>query len=298
MPMHIVITDLGVGSEALLERLTGCTRGVTVVKLAPGDNLADLRSLEALQPGSPLLLVTRLPLPEPARLARPGVAVMFPEDLPGPANGSRRMAAPLLPGTVLGPLSGHPGRVERKMAEVLRCGGIAASCRPDMQEWLRVTSVWLAPLRGAVIAAAHQGCAITEAQDLVTIATRAARERLLLMRTCGFRVDARCALLLAVPESWAIRAMARVARALPDEGNPLYLPTAAEAAAVSREMATEAYRLGLRTPAADFLDQFSAEAERGSRCENGSSAHSECGGQSWTANGAPAGILAQDRQGQ
>ncbi|HPS76754.1 MAG TPA: Ldh family oxidoreductase, partial [Thermoanaerobaculaceae bacterium] len=62
-----------------------------------------------------------------------------------------------------------------------------------------------------------------------------------------------------LPEGWAIKAMRRIAEALPRDGDPWCLPTADEAVAVSRSQASLARDAGVRTPAADFLDTFSSE---------------------------------------
>jgi hypothetical protein len=145
------------------------------------------------------------------------------------------------------------------MARVLFEAGIWASCRPDMQPWLTVTSAWLSPLRGAVIAAARQGLALRATPDLITVATWAARERLSLMRSCGLDLDARCACLVALPEWWAIKAMRRIAGVVPRDGDLWWLPTAEEATAVRLRLSVLARESGIRTPAADFLDGFSLE---------------------------------------
>jgi hypothetical protein len=265
--MHIMVTDFGAATQALAERLEALEHGVTVVTLKPGEDGESVPPLEAFDRSSPFLVVTRVPASDPSRLDRLGATVLFPGRfrLPG-SDPSRQAAALLVPGATMGPVYGAPRKVERRLARLLSGAGLRPVCRSNLQAWLRVTSAWLAPLRGAVIAAGLQGLSLSGAPDLVTIATRAARERLLVLRRARYELDARSAFLLALPEWWAIRAMRRVARALCRNGSEPYLPSAVEAGVVSRRAAALARRHKLATPAADFLDQFSAEDAEREKC--------------------------------
>ena len=266
IPAGAVAADASGPSCVLAEASPGVTprSGLTVVEVFPGDDPSRLRQFTEDRPGSPLLLVARVPVPELAQVEDLGITVMFPgfEERP-PGGASERSCRPLaLPCTVVGPLVGRPRDLDRWIAGVLLEAGISASCRPDMQSWLTVTSAWLSPLRGALLAAAQQRLALSATPDLITVATRAARQRLSLLRSCGFDLDARCACLVALPEWWAIKAMGGIAGSVPRDGDPWWLPTADEAMAVGRNLSILARELGIRTPAADFLDIFSEEAGR------------------------------------
>lgn len=241
--------------------------GLTVAEVSPGDDPGHLRRLAEGRPGRPLLVVCRAAVPEFTQVGDLGIIVMFPGFEESPSAGARGCRArPLaLPGTVLGPLVGRPRGVDRWLAGVLHKAGIRACCRPDMQRWLTVTSAWLSPLRGAVIAAAQQGLALRSTPDLITVAALAARQRLSLLRSCGFDLDARCACLVALPEWWAMKAMRSIAGVMPQDGDVWWLPTAEEATAVGRSLAILARESGMRTPAADFLDIFSEETGRDQR---------------------------------
>ncbi len=264
--MHIMVTDFSVDSKSVVERLASPAGAVSVVALAPGEGLEEACARAAGLQEQELLVVTRVPLPEDVRKRRPQLAVLFP-GVSNRANikGHDSGACELLPGVVVGPLVGPPETTHRRLAEVVRNAGVATSCRPEMHNWLRVTSAWLAPLRGAVIAAALQDRNLAATEDLITIATRAARERLRVLKAGELPLELRCRLLLALPEIWAIAAIRRVARALPADGSPSWLPTPAEAVVVSQNLARVAALLHVRTPAADFLDQFSFEAEARAR---------------------------------
>lgn len=235
--------------------------GVVIAALSPGDDVACLRAFQEQEPASPLVVVARAAVAAHVQVQDLGITVMFPgfdaSEAAEPPGRSRGLLS--LPGTVVGPLTGRPRSVDQWFAEVLRQAGIRASCRGDMQSWLTVTSAWLSPLRGAVIAAAQQGLTLRATPDLVTLATRAARERLSLLRSSGFDLNAGCACLVALPEWWAIRTMRRIAWIVPPDGSLWCLPTAGEAVVVSRSLAALARESGIHTPAADFLDAFSLE---------------------------------------
>jgi hypothetical protein len=266
IPPGTVVANAAGPPFVLPEGKSGVTprSGLTVAEVSPGDDPAHLRKLTGGQPGRPLLVVARAPVPELAQVEDLGITVMFPgfeESVSGGAP--ERSCRPLaLPCTVVGPLVGRPRDVDRWVASVLLKAGIRASCRPDMQRWLTVTSAWLSPLRGALLAAAQQGLPLSATPDLITVATRAARQRLSLLRSCGFDLDARCACLVALPEWWAIKAMRRVAAVMPRDGDLWWLPTADEVMAVGRNLGILARESGIQTPAADFLDIFSEEACR------------------------------------
>ncbi len=261
-----VVANASGPSFVLPEAKPGVTprSGLTVAEVSPGDDPGHLRKLAGGRPGRALLVVARAPVPELAQVGDLGITVMFPgfeESVSGGAP--ERSCRPLaLPCTVVGPLVGRPRDVDRWIASALLKAGIRASCRPDMQRWLTVTSAWLSSLRGAMLAAAQQGLPLSATPDLITVATRAVRQRLSLLRSCGFDLDARCACLAALPEWWAIKAIRRVAAVVPRDGDLWWLPTAGEATAVGRSLATLARESGIQTPAADFLDIFSEEACR------------------------------------
>ena len=210
--------------------------------------------------GSPPLVVTRVPLPERASRWQPDLAVLFPGETAIPVRARLAVGAPWpVPSVMVGPLVGRPSAGHRASAASIRRAGVKASCRRDMHSWLRVTSAWLAPLRGAVLAARERGVRLADAEDLITVATRAARERLRVMRVGGLPVDASYRVLLVVPEVWAITAIRKVAKSLPGDGSPTWLPSAVEAVEVGERAVRMAAILGVKTPAADFLDQFSVE---------------------------------------
>lgn len=263
IPAGVVVANAVGPSSVSRETGPGVTPppGLTVAALSPGDNPGYLRKLTERKPGRPLLVVARAPVPELAQVEDLGITVMFPGFEESSSAGARgcRTRPLALPGTVVGPLVGRPRDVDRWMASVLLKAGIRASCRPDMQSWLTVASAWLSPLRGALIAAAQQRLALSATPDLITVATRAARQRLSLLRSCGFDLDARCACLVVLPEWWATSAVRRIAGVVPRDGDLWCLPTAAEATAVSRSLAALVKESGIRTPAADFLDIFSSE---------------------------------------
>ncbi|HPS80054.1 MAG TPA: hypothetical protein PLS53_17995, partial [Thermoanaerobaculaceae bacterium] len=133
--------------------------GFVIAALSPGDDIARLRELQECPTAWPLVVVVRAAILGQGQAEELGLTVMFPGvDAGGALEALERHRGVVgLPGTVVGPLAGRPRRVDRWLAVVLRKAGIRASCRGDMYSWLTVTSAWLSPLRGAVIAAARQG---------------------------------------------------------------------------------------------------------------------------------------------
>lgn len=236
------------------------TAGVALVVPEKGEDAAEGCTRPGKKSGSPPLVVTRVPLPEKVSRWHPDLGVLFPGETAISMRSRLAVGAPWpVPCVMVGPLVGRPSAGHRASAASIRRAGVKASCRRDMHSWLRVTSAWLAPLRGALLAARERGVRIGDAADLVTLATRAARERLRVMRVGGLPVDVRYMVLLAMPETWAVTAIRKVANSLPDGGSPSWLPSAVEAVEVSQRVVAMAAVLGVKTPAADFLDQFSAE---------------------------------------
>jgi hypothetical protein len=272
--MQILITDPGPTGTLLAQRLAdgghvvsldpsgAATRPeVAVAAVSGADDIEGVRRLRRALGEVPLLTLTRVPLPSIAAVEDLEISLMFPGfDAGGIASGSPRPRYPLaLPGTVMGPVAGRIRPVDRRLAGIFRAAGIRTALRPDMQRWLTVASAWLGPVRGAIVAAAQQGLALAAKDDLITVAARAARERLLLVRNAGLPLDAGCACLLALPELWAIariREIAKVALQAPDLP---CLPTCEEALQVRERLEPLVREQGLGTPAADFLDRFTRE---------------------------------------
>lgn len=258
--MHILLNNVSVKLGVASAVQDASAHGVTVSTARPGKDLADDCTDLAARAGSTALVVTRVPLPDSVSRHRPELTVLFPGAGADPwRTNPATKAAWLLPRVVAGPLTGRPGVVHRRLSRSIRGLGVPVRCRRDMHYWLRVTSAWLAPLCGAVLAARERGLSLASAADLITITTRAARERLRVMHVGGLPVDIRYLLLLAMPEAAAVAAVRSVARAVPPEGRSTWLPSPAEAVEVSQKVARIAGCLRLRTPAADFLDQFSVE---------------------------------------
>lgn len=212
-------------------------------------------------PGVPMLVLTRVAFPEVAKVEDLDITLMFPGFSKGsPGYGAQSRLSPLgLPATAVGPLTGRPRPVQRRLIELFRSAGVRALCREAMQEWLTVTSAWMGPLRGAIVAAARQGLSLGAAPDLVTVTARAARERLRLLRVAGYHVDPGSFCLLALPESWAIATVAEIARVMAGASDLLSIPTVEEAITIGERLKVLACEQGARTPAADFLDGFSLE---------------------------------------
>lgn len=255
---------------ALLAELARPEAGVRIRQdsgfrfLAPGavDQHPDAWRENVPNEGPPLVLVSRVPRNVPADLGS-SIFMLYPGA--GPQWTPDQPAIPpwtALPGVTAGPLSGAVRAGDRRLVTLLSQEGVPSSARPDMDAWLTVTSAWLGPVRGAVVAASRRGLPLASCPDLVTVAARAARERLALLRMSGVPLDVRTSCLLHLTEWWAIDEMRRVAAALSAGGDLPFLPTAAEAAALSRHMRTRLSRPGLSSPAADFLDGFSEEEAR------------------------------------
>lgn len=224
-------------------------------------DLEQVGAARASFPGTPLLVLARAPLPKAAEFDDAGLTVMFPgfgEGSPGRAE-QRGLGALGLPGTVVGPLAGPPRVADRRFVALLRSAGIRASLRENMQAWLTVTSAWLGPLRGAVAAAARQGLTLDATPDLVTLAARAARERLRLVRHAGLPLPPAGFCLVNLPETWAIKTVREIACALRDGNELPGMPSCEEAALVAGRLKVLAREHGIRTPAADFLDGFTRE---------------------------------------
>ncbi len=148
--------------------------------------------------------------------------------------------------------------VERECAAFARMPS-----RPGTRDRLTVASAWQGPIRGAIEAAARQGLALAAKPDLITVAARAARERLRLARSAGLRLGAAAGSLLVLPESWAIACVREIARGLLLNGDAWRVPTCEEALTVGERLAPVAREKAIPTPAADFLDGFSRAAAGG-----------------------------------
>ncbi len=213
----------------------------------------------------PLVVVSRVPPPPTAGNPGLGPTLLFLGYGPWwdrPARAAAPWRSLPLPGAVVGPASGALRSVDQEAEAALRGVGIRTSRRPEMTSWLTVTSAWLGPFRGAVVAASRQGLRLEDAPDLVTVAARATRERLTLMRAAGMALDVRGACLAHLPEWWVVDEVRRVAAALPDDDALPFLPTSEEAVRVSLDLAARFSGTGVRTPAADFLDGFCRDAVR------------------------------------
>lgn len=241
-------------------------------------DLARVRLLRRALPEVPLLALTRIALPEIATVEELGISLMFPGFDGGvPGSGARRRWPLALPGTIVGPVVGRPKPADRRLVGLLRSAGIRASSRGDMQAWLTVTSAWLGPLRGAIVASARQELALAVKPDLITVAARAARERLRLVRNAGFPLDERCVRLLVLPELWAIARFQEIARSVLLAPDLPCLPSYEEAVVVGERLKVLAGELGVATPAANFLDGFTRE-EAGGRSEHAAANAHEFGG--------------------
>jgi hypothetical protein len=269
--MRILITDCGPPGGLLALRLTGAGHEVSlefsdaskppdvaIVAVSRSGDLDRVRELRGTLPGVQLLALTRIALPEIADVEDLGITLMFPGFSKGlPGYGPQQRSTPLgLPGTVAGPLVGRPRAIDRWFVGLLRSAGIRASSRADMQAWLTVTSTWLSSLRGAILAAARQGLTLDTTPDLITVAARAVRERLRLLRAAHFPLDAGCFCLLSLPESWAIATVREIAENVRDVGNLPCVPSPEEAVGVSEQLKVLTREQGVKMPAADFLDGF------------------------------------------
>jgi len=250
------------GHTVSLDRSGAATRPEVAVAVVSGaDGIESVRRLRRALGDVPLLALTRVPLLSIAAVEDVEISLMFPGfDAGGAAHGTPLPRYPLaLPGTVVGPVAGRIRPVDRRLAELLRAAGIRAALRPDMQRWLTVASAWLGPVRGAIVAAAQQGLALAAKDDLITVAARAARERLLLVRNAGLPLDAGCACLLALPELWAIARIREIAKLALQARDLPCLPTCEEALLVRERLEPLVREQGPGTPAADFLDRFSSD---------------------------------------
>lgn len=249
---HEVKLDLSARNERIDVAVTALSRSADVERL---------RELARTIPGVPLLAVSRIPSRDVAYINSGAITLLYPgfgKNFQGP--GRRRRFYPLaLPGPAVGPVIGRPWAEDRMLVGLLRSAGIGASLREDMGSWLTVTSAWLSPLRGAVAAAAQRGLTLDATPDLITVAARAARERLRLLRTAGFHLEPGTFCLLNLPESWAIAAVREIARALNGDVDLPWLPTPDEALLVRVHLEIFKREQGAKTPAADFLDDFARE---------------------------------------
>lgn len=255
--MPILVTDLGAGTSQLCKRLSRLGQGITVIGLEPAESREAIGTLDTLKKPDPLLVVTATPPADPSHLDRLGATVMFPGRFESPCMARHRIPdSLLLPGAVVGPLFGAPRRVDRRWVGLLRAAGIRAGCHPDMQAWLRVTSSWMAPIRGAVVAAAQRGLPLAEAADLLRVATRAARENLRALRADMFDFDPCSACLLGLPEWWAMQAIQSIAATLAANSDQPWLPGPEEALHVGQFVRRLARRHQIECPSAALLDEL------------------------------------------
>ena len=282
--MRILITDCGPPGGLLALRLAGAGYEVSLefsdasrppdaalLTVSRSGDLERVRELRSKLPDVPLLVLSRISLPEIAEVEDLGCTLMFPGVSRGfPGYGPQQRSSPLgLPGTAVGPLVGRPRRIDRRFVGLLRSAGIRASSRGDMQTWLTVTSAWRSALRGAIVAASRQGLTLDATPDLITGAARAARERLRLLRAARFPLDAGCFCLLNLPESWAIGTVREIAEILRDVRDLPCVPNPEEAVVVGEHLRVLTREQGVRTPAADFLDGFT-RGEAGGKSEHAS----------------------------
>lgn len=149
--MYILLNDFEVDARCEAKLLTD--PDVTFVALNKSEDAAEACS-GSTRSDSPLLVVTRVPLPEHMCRRRPELTVLFPGTGAGPDRVARGVGVPwLVPGVTVGPLVGRPEAEHRALAARIRTAGVPVTCRRNMHYWLRVTAAWLAPLHGAVLAA-------------------------------------------------------------------------------------------------------------------------------------------------
>ena len=253
------------GHKVDLERANADGRpDAVVLAVSTTGDLEHARRLGRTFPNAPILALARIALPEVAAVEALPITLMFP------GWSDTRRSRPLgLPGSVVGPLSGPPRAADRRLVALLRSAGIRAALRGNLQAWLTVTSAWLSPFRGAVVAAAQRGLTLDATPDLITLAARAARERLHLLQRAQFPLPPVCSCLLHLSESWAIAIVRSIASALRAAPDMQCIPGCEEAALVAGRLKVLAREGGIRTPAADFLDGFAREEaartnERGS----------------------------------